>query len=63
MLQEESSSWTPAPLPSLNGGSKEQRVNPSDYYTSACGVTTAVMADPFISGAKSSSASRGVLHD
>lgn len=46
-----------SPFTEQNVGSNEQHVNPSGYYTSACSVTTAVMAVPFISWAKSSSAS------
>lgn len=58
LFQEECSSFTGQYV-----GSKEQRVNPSDYYMSACSVTTAATANPFISWTKSSSASWGVLHD
>lgn len=47
-----------SPFAGQNGGSNEQHVNPSGCYTSACSVTMTVTANPFISWAKSSSASR-----
>lgn len=46
MAQAESGSWTPT---GQHASSNEQHATPSGYYTSACSVTTAVMADPFIS--------------
>lgn len=61
-VQAESSSWTPARLPSLGRtrapAQRGRHVSPSGYDTSACSATAAVMAEPFFRWAKSSSVSQ-----